>query len=124
MPKTKPKPKTGEIVLSALKKLTKNTGWTSRTIIKFIKLEYKLSDPRISSKISRALKRGVRMGLFQMDSGRFRLSDLAHVSHRISYRDIHVQRQRKRNCACIRKLTPDTCDYRLKTFIGKSRTLE
>lgn len=44
---------TGEIVLSAIKKLMKNTGWTARTIIKFIKLEYRVRDPKISRKVSR-----------------------------------------------------------------------
>lgn len=46
---------TGEIVLSAIKKLTKNTGWTARTIVKFIKIEYALTDPNISRKVSRYL---------------------------------------------------------------------
>lgn len=44
---------TGEIVLSAIKKLMRNTGWTARTIIKFIKMEYRLSDPKLSRKVSR-----------------------------------------------------------------------
>lgn len=46
---------TGEIVLSAIKKLMKNTGWTTRTIIKFIKLEYSISDPKINRKVSRSV---------------------------------------------------------------------
>lgn len=45
--------KTGEIVLSAIKKLTKNTGWTSRTIIKFIRMEYGMTDKNIGVKASR-----------------------------------------------------------------------
>lgn len=44
---------TGEIVLSAIKKLMRNTGWTARTIIKFIKMEYKVNDPKLSRKVSR-----------------------------------------------------------------------
>lgn len=44
---------TGVLVLSALKKLTKNTGWTTRTITKFIKMEYRIQDPKISRKVSR-----------------------------------------------------------------------
>lgn len=44
---------TGEIVLSAIKKMTKNTGWTTRTIVKFIKIEYGINDNKISKKIAR-----------------------------------------------------------------------
>lgn len=44
---------TGEMVLSAIKKLMRNTGWTARTIIKFIRMEYRVSDPKISRKVSR-----------------------------------------------------------------------
>lgn len=44
---------TGEIVLSAIKKMTKNTGWTTRTIVKFIKIEYGINDNKISKKVAR-----------------------------------------------------------------------
>lgn len=44
---------TGQIVLTAIKKLMKNTAWTARTIVKFIKMEYSINDPNISRKVSR-----------------------------------------------------------------------
>lgn len=52
-PATTPNVNTGEMVLSAIKKLMKNTGWTARTIIKFIKMEYRVLDPKLSRKVSR-----------------------------------------------------------------------
>lgn len=48
-----PSVNTGEMVLSAIQKLMRNTGWTARTIIKFIKMEYRIGDPKISRKVSR-----------------------------------------------------------------------
>lgn len=54
--KQEEKVSTGEIVLSAIKKLMKNTGWTARTIIKFIKLEYRISNSKISQRVSRYIK--------------------------------------------------------------------
>ncbi|CAB3243658.1 unnamed protein product [Arctia plantaginis] len=79
---------TGEIVLSAIKKLMKNTGWTARTIIKFIKLEYRISDSKISQRVSRALKRGVRLGILQMERGRYRLNNMASLARQVSPTDI------------------------------------
>ncbi|KPJ11362.1 hypothetical protein RR48_15001 [Papilio machaon] len=106
---TKPKPKTGEIVFSALKKLMKNTGWTCRTIIKFIKLEYKISDPRINRKVSRALKHGVRMGLLQMENGRYRLAN--NMSKSLT--NCRAPIQKKRRCACVlRRQNSRLRDYR------------
>lgn len=45
--------RTGEIVLSAIRKLMNNTGWTSRTIIKFIKMEYNIRDTKLNRNVSR-----------------------------------------------------------------------
>lgn len=44
---------TGEIVITALKNLMKNTGWTSRTIVKFIKVEYGISEKNFGQKVNR-----------------------------------------------------------------------
>lgn len=46
---------TRKIVLSAIKKLMKNTGWTSRTIIKFIKTQGQ-DDSKISRKVTRQVQ--------------------------------------------------------------------
>ncbi|XP_049866246.1 uncharacterized protein LOC126366945 [Pectinophora gossypiella] len=85
---------TGEIVLSAIKKLMKNTGWTARTIVKFIKMEYTINDPNISRKVSRALKRGVRLGLLMMDRGRYRLNDMSRLARPIEAREIRGRQAR------------------------------
>lgn len=42
-----------ELVLHSIKKLMKNTGWTSRTIIKLIKAEYQKKDASLSGRVSR-----------------------------------------------------------------------
>ncbi|XP_060809804.1 uncharacterized protein LOC132903987 [Amyelois transitella] len=96
---------TGEILISALKKLMKNTGWTARTIIKFIKLEYRITDPKISKKISRALKRGVKLGLLQVKCGRYRLNNMSGLARQVSMRQLRMRRRdcRERHRA---KLTP------------------
>lgn len=47
------KKNTGELVLSAIKKLTKNTGWTTKAIVKFIKIQYNIYDKNVGRKISR-----------------------------------------------------------------------
>ncbi|XP_028158517.1 uncharacterized protein LOC114351475 [Ostrinia furnacalis] len=87
---------TGEIVLSAIKKLMRNTGWTARTIIKFIKMEYRVSDPKLSRKVSRALKRGVKLGLLQMERGRYRLNDMSRLARPVSAREIRLRQRRAR----------------------------
>ncbi|XP_075970542.1 uncharacterized protein LOC142972960 [Anticarsia gemmatalis] len=88
-----PKINAGEMVLSAIQKLMKNTGWTARTIIKFIKTEYRILDPKISRKVSRALKRGVKLGLLQTERGRYRLKDmsLARLAQPRSAREIRMR---------------------------------
>ncbi|XP_026329020.1 uncharacterized protein LOC113236995 [Hyposmocoma kahamanoa] len=71
---------TGQLVLSAIKKLTKNTAWTARTIVKFIKMEYSLKGPNISRKVTRALKRGVKLGILQREHGRYRLNAMSRLA--------------------------------------------
>ncbi|KAJ0179919.1 hypothetical protein K1T71_004510 [Dendrolimus kikuchii] len=87
---------TGEIVLSAIKKLMKNTGWTTRTIIKFIKLEYHVGDPNIGRKVSRALKRGVRLGILQKERGRYRLNDVSRLARPVSAREIRTRQKSRK----------------------------
>ncbi|CAH0627179.1 unnamed protein product [Chrysodeixis includens] len=99
---------TGEMVLSAIKKLMKNTGWTARTIIKFIRMEYQVGDPKISRKVSRALKRGVRLGLLQMDRGRYRLNEMSRLARPVTAREIRQRakpKQRERPLR-VRSRTP------------------
>ncbi|PZC85385.1 uncharacterized protein LOC124630792 [Helicoverpa zea] len=108
---------TGEMVLTAIKKLMKNTGWTARTIIKFIRMEYRVADPKISRKVSRALKRGVRLGLLQMEQGRYRLNEMSRLAHSVkprSQRPRKATKQRERPLK-VRSRTPSsarTDDYR------------
>ncbi|RVE46294.1 hypothetical protein evm_009013 [Chilo suppressalis] len=92
---------TGEIVLSAIKKLMRNTGWTARTIIKFIKMEYKVADPKLNRKVSRALKRGVKLGLLQMERGRYRLNELSRLVRPVSAREIRMRQRRAQRLAEI-----------------------
>ncbi|KAG6448616.1 hypothetical protein O3G_MSEX005562 [Manduca sexta] len=107
MPKPAVSFNTGEVVVSAIKKLMKNTGWSARTIIKFIKMEYSICDPKISRKVSRALKRGVRLGLLQMERGRYRLNDMARLTRPVSAREIRLRpryrpRERPLRIVCSR----------------------
>ncbi|KAI5631973.1 linker histone h1 and h5 family domain-containing protein [Phthorimaea operculella] len=93
---------TGELVLSAIKKLRRYTGWTARTIVKFIKMEYQLNnDPNLSRKVSRALKRGVNLGLLVKDRGRYRLNSNALSSSVDSSR--HVSSMSRRTYRTSRK---------------------
>ncbi|XP_059060240.1 uncharacterized protein LOC131853386 [Achroia grisella] len=89
--------KTGEIVMSAIKKLMRNTGWTARTIVKFIKMEYRILDPKISRKVSRALKRGVRLGLLQMESGRYRLNKMSRLARPMNSHQMCLRRRGKKH---------------------------
>ncbi|XP_053623791.1 uncharacterized protein LOC128682860 [Plodia interpunctella] len=109
---------TGEILISALKKLMKNTGWTTRTIIKFIKMEYRVSDPKLSKKVSRALKRGVKLGLMQVKNGRYRLNEMSGLARQMSVRHLRLRRRDCRDCERskptalrIRSRTPSTLFY-------------
>ncbi|KAF9798835.1 hypothetical protein SFRURICE_020399 [Spodoptera frugiperda] len=95
-PATTPNVNTGEMVLSAIKKLMKNTGWTARTIIKFIKMEYRVLDPKLSRKVSRALKRGVRLGLLQMEQGRYRLNMMSSLARNVQASEMRVRARRQR----------------------------
>ncbi|XP_045761582.1 uncharacterized protein LOC123864897 [Maniola jurtina] len=73
-------PNTREIVLAAIRKLTLNTGWTTRKINELIRLEYNARDRNLSRKVGRALKTGVKRGLFHVVNGRYRLKDgLCHI---------------------------------------------
>ncbi|KAJ8732080.1 hypothetical protein PYW08_014810 [Mythimna loreyi] len=109
---------TGEMVLTAIKKLMKNTGWTARTIIKFIRMEFQVSDPKISRKVSRALKRGVRLGLLQLEQGRYRLNEMSRLAKSVTPRQ---QRQRRLQRALrVRSRTP-SASSRLENFRIRGR---
>ncbi|CAG9127070.1 hypothetical protein JYU34_016397 [Plutella xylostella] len=71
---------TGKLVLVAIKNLTKNTGWTARTIIKYIKMEYNIADPKLSLNVSRALTRGAKLGLLHAAGNRYRLNEMSGLA--------------------------------------------
>ncbi|KAJ8732697.1 hypothetical protein PYW07_015296 [Mythimna separata] len=113
-----PNVNTGEMVLTAIKKLMKNTGWTARTIIKFIRMEFQVSDPKISRKVSRALKRGVRLGLLQLEQGRYRLNEMSRLARSVTLRQ---QRQRRlQRVLRVRSRTPSPSS-RLENFRLRAR---